>query len=108
MSTETRFTESGNSPPSVQPGIKLCECGCGKGKQMRSIRDLKGQQFHRLQVLRCTGRDKRGRAVWLCRCVCGGEVEVQSGNLLSGNSTKCRNCGYTGSKKEHLRRVKAD
>ena len=47
--------------------------------------DLTGQQFGRWIVLRydpLTGK-------WLCRCECGKEKAVLSGNLRSGKSTGC-------------------
>ena len=30
-----------------------------------------------------------GRAFWVCRCICGNEVEVASGALVSGNTRSC-------------------
>jgi hypothetical protein len=38
----------------------------------------------------------RLRTQWLCRCVCGSTVAVQSCNLISGLSTKCTQCHNYG------------
>lgn len=49
---------------------------------------LEGQQFGRLTAVRREGsRDKR--ALWLCRCVCGNEVTVQTDYLRSGDTKSC-------------------
>ena len=34
----------------------------------------------------------RGNKKWLCRCDCGNEKEVETGNLRNGASSKCRKC----------------
>ena len=51
--------------------------------------DLTGQRFGRLTVLECCGRSKDGQKVYLCRCDCGTEKAVKSGNLRSGNTESC-------------------
>ncbi len=59
--------------------------------------DLAGQVFGRLTVLHRVVNHGR-RTAWLCRCACGREVEVQTGNLTSGNSTSC-GCTHVGQRK---------
>jgi hypothetical protein len=56
---------------------------------MPSFKDLTRQVFGRLTALRCVGRNKQGKAVWLCRCSCGNEVEVKSNHLVSGHTHSC-------------------
>lgn len=56
---------------------------------MRKKRDLAGQRFGRLLVLYDTGERKNGKVIWHCRCDCGNEVNIRSGNLISGNTTSC-------------------
>jgi hypothetical protein len=53
------------------------------------IKNLTGQIFGRLTVLRCIGRDKWGSAIWLCHCVCGTEVPVVRTELTSGDTQSC-------------------
>ena len=54
-------------------------------------RDLTGQKFGRLTVIAEAGRAKNRNVLWKCRCDCGKEVIVQSGNLPNGHT---RSCGY--------------
>ena len=51
--------------------------------------DLTGQRFGRLLAVRAIpgSRDKPRR--WLCRCDCGGESQVVTRDLISGNTTSC-------------------
>ena len=56
---------------------------------MSAKKDLTGHRFGRLVVIREYGRSKYGKIMWLCRCDCGGEVVVTSGNLCSGNTQSC-------------------
>jgi hypothetical protein len=37
-------------------------------------------------------RSGRVRAHWLCTCDCGGNILVDSGNLRSGNTKRCKEC----------------
>ena len=63
------------------------------------IRDLTGQTFGKLTVVRFAGIDKK--AMWLCRCECGTEKTVRGGDMTSG---KTKSCGCrTGSKHNQLR-----
>ena len=51
--------------------------------------DLTGHRFGRLIVIREYGRAKDRQVTWLCRCDCGNEVVVTSGNLRSENTQSC-------------------
>lgn len=68
-------------------------CGCGKGKQPRSILQLLGAQFGRLTVIgdgepfvRSDGRKDR---MLLVRCECGTEKTVRQDELKSGGTKSC-------------------
>lgn len=61
-------------------------------------KDIAGQRFGRLVAVRVAQSKPRK---WLCRCDCGNERLVSTGNLLSGNS---RSCGCLG--KEKLSRLR--
>ena len=54
---------------------------------MRTFADHTGKKFGKWSVLGYAGRQ-----YWLCRCECGAQVLVYSGNLTSGGSTQCRKC----------------
>jgi hypothetical protein len=57
---------------------------------MDRFKDLAGQRFGRLTVLSLTGtRTRFGAVIWLCKCDCGGHLEVASTCLKSGNTTSC-------------------
>lgn len=65
-------------------------CGCLREENCRKavFKDLTGQCFNHLTVIRYIGQ-KNGRTMWLCKCDCGNEVEVDSSSLKSGNTTAC-------------------
>jgi hypothetical protein len=55
------------------------------------LRDLTGQRFERLIVLKQEGRKyKKAHLLWLCRCDCGKEKSIDGSSLTSG---KTRSCG---------------
>lgn len=57
---------------------------------MPAFIDLTGQKFCRLTVLHRTGsKGKEGSFLWMCKCDCGAEVTVKSGNLRSGHTKSC-------------------
>lgn len=54
----------------------------------KRFQDLSGQRFGRLVVLGWAGYSKPN-AVWVCKCDCGGENLVPSGNLVAGRTRSC-------------------
>ena len=56
------------------------------------FQDLSGQKFGRLLVLSFVGRTNTGISKFLCRCDCGKEKVVSSGNMKSGSVYSC-GCG---------------
>lgn len=96
----------------------LCECGkevvvngaslrsnhttsCGCSRKGSNITDITGKVFGLLTAIRYIGTSTGDRrAVWLCECECGKEVEVNSHLLLGGHVTSC------GCKKESLGEIK--
>lgn len=55
--------------------------------------DMTGRRFGSWTVLRYAGVTSQRKTVWECRCDCGQTSDVQGGNLRSGKSTQCRDCG---------------
>lgn len=54
------------------------------------VKDLTGQRFGRLVVLRRNGQyGKTTRAAWLCVCDCGAHLTVDGSNLRRGLSKSC-------------------
>lgn len=56
---------------------------------MSKVSDLTGQCFGRLTVVERAGSNKRGHAMWKCRCDCGNEVIVVGYSLTGGKSKSC-------------------
>ena len=55
---------------------------------MGTVRDLKGQRFERLRVLKEAGV-KDGYMTWLCRCDCGNRCTVRGTWLTQGRTVSC-------------------
>lgn len=51
--------------------------------------DISGQQFNRLVVIRFHGMNSKGKAEWLCLCVCGSEKVIYGRSLRSGQVQSC-------------------
>lgn len=61
-------------------------CGCGQ----RRFMDLAGRQYGRLTVVAAeTTRSINRYRTWVCRCSCGNEKVVTSGDLQSGHVRSC-------------------
>lgn len=56
---------------------------------MGTIKNLTGQKFGRLTVIRQDGVSAHKKALWLCSCDCGKFKTVIGGNLKSGITTSC-------------------
>jgi hypothetical protein len=52
------------------------------------LKNLKGQVFGRLTVLRWV-RNEKGKNIWHCRCSCSNYTEVPTSYLTSGNTRSC-------------------
>ena len=71
---------------------KTQSCGCYRHD--RIIKNLVGQRFGKLVVIKPAGINKYGRQLWECQCDCG-NIHVTTGhNLQEGN---CLSCGCLSS-----------
>jgi hypothetical protein len=61
---------------------KAVSCGCCTRK------DLTGKKFGKLTVIK-RGEKKSPCYSWLCKCICGKEVDVLSSSLSSGTTKSC-------------------
>lgn len=52
-------------------------------------KDISGEIFGRLKVIKSVGKDKWGHYLWLCKCECGNEVVVNGKSLRIGHSQSC-------------------
>lgn len=72
-------------------------------------KNLKGERFGKLTVLKLGGRDKWQNIIWSCLCDCGIVKDVQRGSLTAGLSKSCgcemgnKKHGLSNSKLYHIR-----
>lgn len=74
-------------------------CGCQTkynqkqaGKKKAKIKNLIGQRFGRLVVLKDSGKRTRGDhggVIWTCKCDCGTILDVASSSLVAGDTRSC-------------------
>lgn len=56
---------------------------------MAVVKDLTGQRFGRLVVLKQDGKTNNGNAKWFCQCDCGNTKSIASYALRRGNTRSC-------------------
>lgn len=72
---------------------KLQSCGClrtetAQKNGMNQLKDLTGQKFGRLTVLKYAG-SARNRSTWECKCECGNLIIVNQMELVRGDTLSC-------------------
>lgn len=70
----------------------------------KPVSDLIGKSFNRLTVVKYLGKRSHDKHWWLCKCKCGGTVELNTSRITSNNPTK--SCGCL--RKEKLLENRAD
>lgn len=63
---------------------------------------MEGQRYGKLVVIQRAGSDKHKKALWLCKCDCGGSAITGTGNLRRNRSPKTC-CGCTTKAKKTKR-----
>lgn len=121
----TAVSEHGYTSGNKKRILWLCKCACGKdsvvtsenlrsgntqscGCLSRSMMpwnglDLVGKQFGRLLVVEKYGKTLSGMTLWLCECVCGNRLKVQTGNLTSGHTKSCGCYSKEVTSRSHLK-----
>ena len=56
---------------------------------MGKIKNLLGQRFGKLVVIKYAGKEERGRSLWLCQCDCGNQKVVKARHLLHNDAKSC-------------------
>lgn len=69
---------------------------------MSTRKDLTGQKFNKLTVIKYVYTDNYRRAIWLCKCDCGKMIEVRGDMLRNGNTKSC-GCLVTKHNKSNTR-----
>jgi hypothetical protein len=83
----------------------LCRCSCGIEKVIAGgsltsgntkscgnhpmFKDITGEKFGRLTVIKKSHQDKWGVWHWLCKCDCGNEISPSGTNLRAGKAPSC-------------------
>lgn len=58
-------------------------------KMHGNFKDLTGQKFNKLTVIKFDRRGERRETYWLCECDCGNIKSIAVSNLTSGNTKSC-------------------
>ncbi|UOR02035.1 hypothetical protein MUN77_01505 [Leucobacter allii] len=53
------------------------------------VKDMTGERFGRLHVLKWVGTAPNRQAIWLCKCDCGNETSVKGSQLRQGKTSSC-------------------
>ena len=70
--------------------VKSCGCYNIEKIKERQLKDLTGNRFGRLYVIRRSDENgKCGRPRWMCMCDCGNLIEVLGESLRKGDSKSC-------------------
>lgn len=84
-------------------------CGCFRyDKPRHTFKDLTGQKFGRLLVIKRLENNKYGRAMWLCLCDCGKSHIVEGGHLLNGTIKSCGCYNIDRTKETHTKHGKSE
>ncbi len=59
-----------------------------------NIKDLTGQKFGKLTVLKIDEEKKSRKTYWICKCQCGNKKSIRSDNLISKITISCGECSY--------------
>lgn len=54
-----------------------------------NVVNMTGRTYGRLTVLERSDNDKRGNAMWLCKCECGNVKAILGGSLRQGSTRSC-------------------
>lgn len=74
---------------------------------MGKVIDLTGNTYGELTVLSFAGLNKRGWALWNCRCSCGVEAQFLANNMKTGVTWSCGHLVYGENMKSNAERQKA-
>lgn len=80
------YKETGWSKSTIR--IKIQEFGLARKRTLKGL-NLIGERFTKLTVISISTIKKNNCNHWNCKCDCGKEIVVSTGNLLSGNSPSC-------------------
>ena len=81
---------------------KKCRSKAQSGAENINFKDLTGQKFGKLTVIRLLGSDisligrtsNEKKNIWECQCECGGIINRTTNELTSGNVKSCTQCNF--------------
>ena len=75
---------------------------------MGGFKDLTGQRFGRLIVIKKDGKDKNGNVKWTCKCDCGNTTQPIRSSSLRNGSTKSCGCLNKEKSSENMKKLRAE
>lgn len=76
---------------------------CGCLKRVSHAKDITGQRFGMLTVMKRAGTNKYRKALWKCKCDCGRTTVVSSVDLVTGNTKSCGCLGKNYAKRNLMK-----
>ena len=76
---------------------------CGCLKRVSHAKDITGQRFGMLTVMKRAGTNKHRKALWKCKCDCGRTTVVSSVDLVTGNTKSCGCLGKNYAKRNLMK-----
>jgi Fe2+ or Zn2+ uptake regulation protein len=67
-------------------------------QKIKNINDITNEKYGKLTVKRYLGLDDHNQAIWYCECDCGGNRNVRTSKLKSGEVISCGCTNYSMSK----------
>lgn len=68
---------------------------------MPKFKDLTGQRFGYLTIIKKAGKSKNNKTLWLCKCDCGNEKICIGNDLITGRTKSCGCLRKKGSQRTH-------
>ena len=76
---------------------------CGCLKRVSHAKEITGQRFGMLTVMKRAGTNKHRKALWKCKCDCGRTTVVSSVDLVTGNTKSCGCLGQNFAKRNLMK-----
>ena len=76
---------------------------CGCLKRVSHAKDITGQRFGMLTVMKRAGTNQHRKALWKCKCDCGRTTVVSSVDLVTGNTKSCGCLGKNYAKRNLMK-----
>lgn len=70
---------------------KTISCGCAHYDNKGGFKNITGQKYGRLTVIRYIPKNERTdiKKTWLCQCECGNYIELTASKIGTGHTTSC-------------------